>query len=593
VKQLGKLLVEEGMVDAAQLDRALDLQKDNGGKLGAAFVKLGFLTEEALHYFLAVQLGLEYVVPTQLPEEIVRQIPSQTARKFFVVPYRRDANALTLLSADPTDPRYLALHDELMLPNSVEVRFCVATESGVSALLERYYPAGAVEPERPRPGAGAQPANAAAQPVDTSKDLAEQENLLNPEDLLATEGEVDTAAGADDVYDENKVDDAPVIRLVNSIISSAVAKGASDIHLNPFEKNMVVRLRIDGNLHIQPASPPKYRRAMVARLKVMAKMDIMEKRKPQDGRIKIKVQGKTIDLRVATLPTIYGENVVMRILDQESLQLDLTKLGFEPDEMKSYMSAIRKPYGMVLHTGPTGSGKTTTLYSALSTINDPSKNVMTLEDPVEYNLPGVVQCQVNPDAGMNFVAGLRANMRQDPNIIMVGEIRDGETADIAIKAALTGHLVLSTLHTNNAPATVMRLVDMGIDPMYVGSSLLIVVAQRLVRRVCKDCKQPYEPDDDELLKLRLKREEIKGHTCHKGRGCDTCGGSGYKGRVALYEIMRMTPRVEEAIYARKDLNDLTDVCIEEGMQTLRMLAVKKWKMGVTSSDEIVAVTAAD
>jgi type IV pilus assembly protein PilB len=587
VKQLGKLLVEEGMVDSVQLDRALDYQKESGGKLGAAFIKLGFLTEEALHYFLAVQLGLEYVVPTELPEDVVKQIPAQAARKFFVVPYRRETNTITLLSADPTDPRYLALHDELRLPGSVEIRFCVSTESGLNALLARYYPLGAPEAET-RAAAGGQRGEA----PDTSKDLAELENLLNPEDLLATEGEVEASTGGDDEYDENKVDDAPVIRLVNSIISSAVAKGASDIHLNPFEKNMVVRLRIDGNLYIQPASPPKYRRAMIARIKVMSKMDIMEKRKPQDGRIKIKVQGKTVDLRVATLPTIYGENVVMRILDQDSLQLDLTKLGFEPDEMKSYLSAIRKPYGMVLHTGPTGSGKTTTLYSALSTINDPGKNLMTLEDPVEYNLPGVVQCQVNPEAGMNFVSGLRANMRQDPNIIMVGEIRDGETADIAIKAALTGHLVLSTLHTNNAPATVMRLVDMGVDPMYVGSSLLIVVAQRLVRRVCKDCKQPYEPDDDELLKLRIKREEIKGHTCHKGRGCDTCGGSGYKGRVALYEIMCMTPKVEQAIYDRKDLNDLTDVCISEGMQTLRMLAVKKWKMGVTSSDEVVAVTAA-
>ncbi|HTA16507.1 MAG TPA: GspE/PulE family protein, partial [bacterium] len=407
---LGKLLVEEGMVDSVQLDRALEFQKQSGGKLGAAFIKLGFLTEEALHYFLAVQLGLEYVVPTELPEDIVKQIPGQAARKFFVVPYRRDTNTLTLLSADPTDPRYLALHDELRLPGSVEIRFFVSTESGLIALLDRYYAAGAPEAEG-RAASGGR----GAEPVDTSKDLAEQENLLNPEDLLATEGEVETASGGDDEYDENKVDDAPVIRLVNSIISSAVAKGASDIHLNPFEKNMVVRLRIDGNLYTQPASPPKYRRAMIARIKVMSKMDIMEKRKPQDGRIKIKVQGKTVDLRVATLPTIYGENVVMRILDQESLQLDLTKLGFEPDEMKDYLAAIRKPYGMVLHTGPTGSGKTTTLYSALSTINDPAKNLMTLEDPVEYNLPGVVQCQVNPDTGMNFVAGLRANIRQDPN----------------------------------------------------------------------------------------------------------------------------------------------------------------------------------
>jgi type IV pilus assembly protein PilB len=585
MKQLGKLLIEEGMVDQAQLDRALEAQKLSGGKLGATLIQLGFLTEEALYYFLAVQLGMEYVETSELPTDVVRHITAAQANKFGVVPYRRDDHTLTLLSPDPTDPRFLALHDDLQLPKTMEIRFCVSTESGVQALLERYYPVAAPAGEAAKAGGGV--------PVDTSQDLAEREKVLNPEDVLGVEGEVEAQSGGEDEYDENKADDAPVIRLVNSIISSAVAKGASDIHLNPFEKNMVVRLRIDGNLNTQPASPPKYRRAMIARLKVMAKMDIMEKRKPQDGRIKIKVQGKTIDLRVATLPTIYGENIVMRILDQESLQLDLTKLGFEKEELDIYLSAIRKPYGMVLHTGPTGSGKTTTLYSALSTVNDPAKNLMTLEDPVEYNLPGVVQCQVTPETGLDFSVGLRAQMRQDPNTVMIGEIRDGETAGIAIKSALTGHLVLSTLHTNNAPATVMRLVDMGVDPMYVGSSLLIVVAQRLVRRVCKDCKAPYEPDDDELLKLRIKREDMKGHTCHKGHGCATCGGTGYKGRVALYEIMRVTPRVEEAIYARADLNELTDVCIQEGMSTLRMLAVKKWKMGVTSSDEILAVTAAD
>jgi type IV pilus assembly protein PilB len=588
MKQLGKLLIEEGMVDQAQLDQALETQQRTGGKLGATLISLGFLTEEALYYFLAIQLGMEYVVATELPPEIIRQISAAQANKFGVVPFRRDDSALTLLSPDPTDPRYLNLHDEFQLPKNVEVRFCVSTESGVRNLMGRYYPVSASSGDGSAVKASGGPIE------DSSQDLAEREKMLNPEDVLGVEGEVETTGGGgDDEYDENKADDAPVIRLVNSIISSAVAKGASDIHLNPFEKNMVVRLRVDGNLITQTASPPKYRRAMIARLKVMAKMDIMEKRKPQDGRIKIKVQGKTVDLRVATLPTIYGENVVMRILDQENLQLDLNKLGFEKEELDVYLAAIRKPYGMVLHTGPTGSGKTTTLYSALSTVNDPAKNLMTLEDPVEYNLPGVVQCAVNPESGLDFSAGLRANMRQDPNIIMIGEIRDGETASIAIKAALTGHLVLSTLHTNNAPATVMRLVDMGVDPMYVGSSVLVVVAQRLVRRVCKDCTASYEPDDDELLKLRIKREDIKGHNCHRGSGCATCGGTGYKGRVALYEIMRVTPKVEEAIYAKADLNELTEVCIAEGMSTLRMLAVKKWKMGVTSSDEILAVTAAD
>jgi type IV pilus assembly protein PilB len=584
MKQLGKLLIEEGIVDQAQLDQALSVQKRDGGKLGSTLVKLGFLTEEALYYFLAIQLGVEFVEKVELSNEIIRAVPAAVARKYGVVPYRSDATSFTFITTDPSDVRLLTLHDDLLLDKKVEIKYVVATESFLNSLLDRYYPmAGAAADS-----SGA-PVPAAADP---SQDIVEAEKLLNPDALSEGEGEVESSS-TEEEYDENKSDDAPVIRLVNSIISGAVAKRCSDIHLNPFEKNMVVRFRIDGNLVTQPSPPPKYRRAMVARIKVMGKMDIMEKRQPQDGRIKIRVQGKTIDLRVSTLPTIYGENVVMRILDQENLQLDLNKLGFEPQELAVYLDAIKKPYGMVLHTGPTGSGKTTTLYSALSTVNDPGKNIMTIEDPVEYNLPGVVQCQVNPESGMTFASVLRANLRQDPNVIMVGEIRDAETAEIAVKAALTGHLVLSTLHTNNAPATVMRLVDMGIDRMYVGSSLLCVVAQRLVRRICQDCKEPYEPTDEELLKLRLTRESIAGHNCHRGRGCVTCGGTGYKGRVALYEIMRMTPKVEESIYRGDDLNDLTEVCIAEGMQTLRMLAVHKWKMGITSSDEVLAVTAAD
>lgn len=585
MKQLGKLLIEEGMLERNQLDEALVAQKRDGGKLGSTLIRLGFVTEEQLYYFLSVQLGLEFVEPKDLAPELVRHITAAVANKYGIVPWRRDDNAFTFLSPDPTDPRFIALHEDLLLPSTMEIRFVVTTETAVRGLLEKYYPSGA-------PTVATADSAGGEAKFDSMQDIVEADKQLNPEALGDGEGEVESG-GADDEYDENKSDDAPVIRLVNSIISSAVAKRGSDIHLNPFEKNMVVRLRIDGNLVSQPSPPPKYRRAMVARLKVMGKMDIMEKRKPQDGRIKIKVQGKTIDLRVSTLPTIYGENVVMRILDQENLQLDLNKLGFEKDELDVYLACIRKPYGMVLHTGPTGSGKTTTLYSALSTVNDPGKNIMTIEDPVEYNLPGVVQCQANPENGMTFAAVLRANLRQDPNVIMVGEIRDGETAEIAVKAALTGHLVLSTLHTNNAPATVMRLVDMGIDRMYVGSSLLCVVAQRLVRRVCKDCTDSYEPDDDELTKLRLSRGDIAGHNCQRGKGCAICGGTGYKGRVALYEIMRMTPKVEEAIYRGDDLNDLTDTCIAEGMQTLRMLAVKKWKMGVTTADEVLAVTAAE
>ncbi|HTB33332.1 MAG TPA: ATPase, T2SS/T4P/T4SS family, partial [bacterium] len=373
MKQLGKLLIEEGMVDQAQLDEALAVQKREGGKLGSTLIQLGFLTEEALYYFLAVQLGLEFVEAHDLAPEMVRQITAAVANKYGIVPWRRDDSAFTFLSPDPSDPRFMTLHEDLVLPANVEIRFCVATETAVRMLLGKYYAVTAT--------AAASTASATAEKAekafDAAQDIVEAEKLLNPEALNDSEGEVESV-NTDDEYDENKADDAPVIRIVNSIISSAVAKSCSDIHLNPFEKNMVVRLRQDGNLVVQPSPPSKYRRAMVARLKVMGKMDIMEKRKPQDGRIKIKVQGKTIDLRVSTLPTIYGENVVMRILDQENLQLDLNKLGFEQDELEVYLAAIKKPYGMVLHTGPTGSGKTTTLYSALSTVNDPAKNIMTL-----------------------------------------------------------------------------------------------------------------------------------------------------------------------------------------------------------------------
>ena len=592
MKQLGKLLLEEGMLDQAQLDKALEAQQRDGGKLGSTLVKLGMLTEEGLFYFLAVQMGAEFVELQELPADVVHMIPAQVAQKYQVLPYKRSDSLFTFIAADPGDPKLLTLRDDLLLDRKLDVNFVVSTESSIQALLAKHYSKGAPAAGNGGGNAAGGDAAPAEHGIDSMQDIVEADKLLNAEMLGDSEGEVE-ALGGDDDYDENKADDAPVIRITNSIISSAVSRRCSDIHLNPFEKNLVVRFRIDGNLVTQPSPPAKYRRAMIARLKVMGKMDIMEKRKPQDGRIKIKVQGKTIDLRVSSLPTIYGENVVMRILDQENLQLDLNKLGFEPEELDVYLGALKKPYGMILHTGPTGSGKTTTLYSALSTVNDPGKNIMTIEDPVEYNLPGVVQCQVTPDNGLTFPSVLRANLRQDPNVIMIGEIRDGETAEIAVKAALTGHLVLSTLHTNNAPATVMRLVDMGVDRMYVGSSLLCVVAQRLVKRICKDCNAPYTPTEAELVALKMEAKDIEGCNIRKGKGCGTCGGSGYKGRVALYEIMRMTPNVEEAIYRGDDLNDLTEVCIQEGMLTLRMLAVKKWKAGATTLEEILAVTAAD
>lgn len=591
LKKLGEMLLEEGIVTREQLDEAIAAEAKSGLKLGPALVKLGYLTEEALHYFLALQYGVDFLElgAAEIPRDAIKSVPREIAAKYRIIPVRREANQITIASADPSDPALFQVREDLLLDSKTEVNFVVSTDSAIAEALEKYYHAGAA-----REAGGAEKGQGTPAPeADPSKDIVAVQNLLNPEALAEAALQEAMPSQEDEEYDESAVNDAPVIRLVNSLISQAVAKRASDIHLNPFEKNMKVRYRIDGTLQAQPEPPLKYRRAMIARIKVMSKMDIMERRKAQDGRIKIKVQGKVIDLRVSTLPTIYGENVVMRILDQESLQLDMTKLGFEPEEMAIYQDAISQPYGLVLHTGPTGSGKTTTLYSALSFLNDPAKAVSTIEDPVEYQLPGIIQCQVNNDADLTFANILRTGLRQDPNIIMLGEIRDTETATTAIKAALTGHLMLSTLHTNDAPSTVMRLVDMGVDRIDAGTALLIVVAQRLIKKICQQCKEPVVPNQEDLDRIMVKAKDIDGLPLYHGAGCSNCNGSGYRGRMALYEIMRITPVIREAIFKGADLNELTQTSISQGMNTLRMLAVRKWKMGITTIEEILRVTAAE
>ena len=587
MKQLGTLLVDEEMLTQDQLDEALVEQKTTGAKLGAVLVKLGFVTEEALYYFLAIQTGLGFcqLDEKDLADDLVRSITAKVANEYKVIPINKVEGAITFATPDPSDPKLFRLREDMLLDSNTEILYEVSTESAIQEALKKYYGI----------SSGGNGNGSGGADGDSMQDIVKSEDkLLSPEGLLDDDAGIDTGKSSEfDEFDENSADDAPVIRLVNSIISTSVANGASDIHLNPQEKTMIVRFRIDGKLISQPSPPPKYRRAMVARIKVMARLDIMDKRNAQDGRIKIKVQGRVIDLRVSTLPTIYGENVVMRILDQESLQLDLTKLGFEEAELAKYRLAITKPYGMVLHTGPTGSGKTTTLYSALENLNDPAKNLMTIEDPVEYNLPGVVQCQVNTEVGLTFAQILRANLRQDPNVIMVGEIRDGETAEIAVKAALTGHMVLSTLHTNDAPSTVMRLVDMGIDSMYVGTAVLIVVAQRLIRRICSECKEVYKPTEDEIIRLQLEPNELDGIELYRGKGCDNCRQSGYKGRVALYEIMVNDDVIQDKIFAGADLNELRDTAVAQGMMTLRQLAVYKWKKGVTTMEEVIRLTVSD
>jgi len=580
-KKLQDMLLEERMVTEGQLADAQSEMAKSGGTLGGVLVRLGYINEEVLGYFIAMQHGAEFVELGTPAKELLKAVSKEVAARYQAVPVARTPTGLTVAVADPGDPALFRLREDLLLDSRTELNFAVATETAIKEVLKRDYGVG--EPQAPAQGAES-----------AGQEIVAASNTLDPS-LLADPGQAEGAApsGSEFEFDENAVNDAPVIRLVNSIISQAVAKRASDIHLNPAEKGLVVRYRVDGTLQAQADTPQKYRRALVARVKVMAKMDIMEKRKAQDGRIKIRVQGKVIDLRVSCLPSVHGENIVMRILDQESLQLDMNKLGFEPAEMAKYHDAITQPYGMILHTGPTGSGKTTTLYSALSALNTPNKNIMTIEDPVEYQLPGVIQVQVNPDADLTFANVLRSALRQDPNVMMVGEIRDGETAEIAIKAALTGHLLFSTLHTNDAPSTVMRLVDMGIDPIYVGSSVLIVVAQRLVKRVCAECKEPFQPMEEDLERALIEPKSIDGLKLYHGKGCSNCNGTGYRGRIALYEIMRVTPGISDLIFRRADLNELTAAAKVEGMMSLRDLAIKKWHDGISTLDEVLRVTATE
>ncbi len=563
-KRLGDLLIEENLVTEEQLKTAITEQQKTGEPLGRIMTRMGIITEDALYYFLAIQFGVEYVdiADKEIPEDVHNLITREVAEEFNVLPYQVTKTHIIFATSDPDEHLVIKLKERALLPKDKEIKFVITSETAMRNALSMYY--GVTQK---------------LEMDDVAKEIFKEAK--------------GTEEGAEMEFDESSAlteNDAPVIKLTNALISDAVKKRASDIHLNPFPKNMVVRYRIDGVLQTQPAPPKQYRHAVVSRIKVMSRMDIMEKRMAQDGRIKIKVQNKVIDLRVSVLPSIYGENVVMRILDQEGLMLDLSKLGFEPKELEIYREAIQSPYGLILHTGPTGSGKTTTLYSALSTINDVSRNILTLEDPVEYQLPGIVQIQINHDIGFDFATALRSLLRQDPNIMMVGEIRDKETADIAISAALTGHLLLSTLHTNDAPSTIMRLIDMGVDPIYVGSSVRIIIAQRLLRKICSKCKKPYTPVEDDLQKLLVTPEQMKGLEVYIGEGCPACNGSGYKGRIAIYEIMPMTPQMADLVFSRADLNAIKVQAQKDGLRTLREVALEKWRAGITTVEEVIRVT---
>ena len=562
VEDIGQKLLEAHLIDENALQKAALQQKTAGGSVTSNLVKIGALTEDALLEFLsrlyncpAIDLKNFEPDPT-----LTRLIPGDVATKFMALPVSKNGRKLLVAMSNPSN---IFAIDDIKFITGYEVEPHVASEASVKRALDRAY-------------------DSAGTMADVMKNMEDDLDVVSEDD-----GEVEAETGI------GQVNDAPIVKLVNSLISDAVRKGASDIHIEPYEKTMRVRFRIDGVLAEMMAPPYKFKAAITSRLKIMADLDIAERRVPQDGRIKIKVLNRTIDLRVNTLPTIFGEKIVMRILDKANLNIDLEKLGFEPASMKELVHAIANPYGMVLVTGPTGSGKTTTLYSALSRVNTPEVNVMTAEDPVEYNLDGINQVLVNDSVGLTFAAALKAFLRQDPNIIMVGEIRDLDTAGIATKAALTGHLVLSTLHTNDAPSTVGRLIDMGIEPFLVASSVNLIMAQRLVRRVCVNCKRPTKLTDEILSELQLDPAEAAKATIMEGAGCVECNNSGYRGRAGIYEIMTITPNLRDLILQRASAMDLKRSAISSGMLTLRRDALQKLKRGVTSVEEVLKETAAD
>jgi len=575
--RIGELLLKEKRITPEQLQEALNYQRQHGGKLGFNLVRLGYVRDEEITAILSKQYGVPSIDLSQFEIDpgVLKLIPAETAQKYQIVPLSRAGATLTIAMTDPTN---VFAMDDIKFMTGYNVEPVVASETAVLEALQTYY---------------SKPTNGSEGPASA---LEVASRALEEMPILAEDG-VEVIDDIEEISVETLAkqgEEAPIIKLCNVILMSAIQKGASDIHIEPYEKELRIRYRIDGILYTVMQPPMKLRDAMTSRIKIMAKLDIAEKRLPQDGRIKIRFHDngglKDIDFRVSCLPTLFGEKIVMRLLDKEKLMLDMTKLGFESESFAKFDNAILKPWGMVLVTGPTGSGKTNTLYSSISRINTPETNIMTAEDPVEFNLAGVNQVQVRDGIGLNFAAALRSFLRQDPNIILVGEIRDFETAEIAVKAALTGHLVLSTLHTNDAPSTVSRLMNMGIEPFLVASSLNLVCAQRLVRRICKHCAEPHPTPEPALMQAGFSAEEANAVIPQKGRGCEKCNNTGYKGRVGLYEVMEVTEDLREMILVGSSGLELRRKAIGEGMITLRGSGLRKVKEGVTTIDEVVRET---
>lgn len=558
---LGQRLVKANLITPEQLNQALTVQKGSGGRIGSILVKLAYIGEEEIASFLSRQYGVPAgdLNNIRLDPAVLKLIPAEVANKHLVIPLSRTGNTLTVAMANPSD---IVVIDDLRFMTGYNIIPMVAPEISIRNALNRYY-------------------DTAGLARSLVKDLQERE----PKEAAEAEpGEIDL----EELY--RATEEAPVIKLVNLMLTDAIKKGVSDIHLEPYEKAFRIRFRLDGALYEVMSPSPTLQAAVTSRIKIMARMDIAERRMPQDGRIKVKMGQRELDLRVSTVPTLFGEKVVMRLLDRSSLELDMTKLGFEAAALPMVEKAILAPYGMILVTGPTGSGKTTTLYSALSRLNSVGVNIMTAEDPVEYNLAGINQAQVKPDIGLNFASLLRSFLRQDPDIIMVGEIRDYETAEIAIKAALTGHLVLSTVHTNDAPSTVSRLISMGVPPYLVSASLNLLLAQRLIRRLCMECRVEASVPTAALENLGFTPEEAKTLTCYRGKGCMACSDTGYRGRTALYEVMLLNEEIQEAILKGPSTAELREMGRKHGMKTLRESGLQKIREGVTTFDEVLRVT---
>ncbi len=589
--RIGELLLKEKRISAEQLQDALNYQRQHGGKLGANLVQLGFVKDEEITALLSKQYGVPSIALSQfeIDPAVIKLVPAETARKYQIIPLSRAGATLTIAMTDPTN---VFAMDDVKFMTGYNVEPVVASETAVLDSIDKYYGVGTASGNK-----GGNQADQYQATGESALDMATRTLTEMPTMLAESGGDVEVLDDLEEISAEmltRQGEEAPVIKLVNVILMSAISKGASDIHIEPYEKEYRVRYRMDGILYNIMAPPLKMRDAITSRIKIMAKLDIAEKRLPQDGRIKIRFsdngQAKDIDFRVSCLPTLFGEKIVMRLLDKDKLMLDMTKLGFEPESLKKLDTQIQKPWGMVLVTGPTGSGKTNTLYSSISKLNTSETNIMTAEDPVEFNLLGVNQVQVRENIGLNFAAALRSFLRQDPNIILVGEIRDFETAEIAVKAALTGHLVLSTLHTNDAPSTINRLMNMGIEPFLVASSLNLVCAQRLVRRVCVNCKVEDEVPPPAMEQVGFSAADAQTVKPKKGTGCDKCNKTGYKGRVGLYEVMEITEELRELILVGASALEIRRKAIEEGMITLRGSGLRKIKDGVTTIEEVLRET---